>query len=323
VPDLNTANDVREYLENNTNLTSEEIDRYEDSNGVFIPLKDGKQALIINKEEASMAGMSTTGLHETGHALIYKAISDNKFLAKKIGTDLYNHIEEYIGADVLSNTQFKSRYDQYKADFEEQQLFVEKKVSEADNLFNKGQIDEDTYTELKQKAEDVILKANDEGEVTEVVEKVDYKVFQRIYLSLQEDEIELANPLFRDIYNDLIEKYNQEEFNREHYFQQLSPEFAQTVTDILMQEEKEVLHNWETKHIYVKQKEQTIGQYVTETIISLREYLINKLIMDLMQNFTPDIPEEVLEEIKTSINDYNKLKVVLTNNIGRIRSTYY
>ena len=124
-------------------------------------------------------------------------------------------------------------------------------------------------------------------------------------------------------YNDLIEKYNQEEFNREHYFQQLSPEFAQTVTDILMQEEKEVLHNWETKHIYVKQKEQTIGQYVTETIISLREYLINKLIIDLMQNFTPDIPEEVLEEIKTSINDYNKLKVVLTNNIGRIRSTYY
>ena len=179
------------------------------------------------------------------------------------------------------------------------------------------------YGNHEEEFEDVILKANDEGEVTEVIEKVKYKVFQRIYLSLQEDEVELANPLFREIYNDLIEKYNQEEFNREHYFQQLSPEFAQTVTDILMQEEKEVLHNWETKHIYVKQKEQTIGQYVTETIISLREYLINKLIIDLMQNFTPDIPEEVLEEIKTSINDYNKLKVVLTNNIGRIRSTYY
>mgnify|MGYP003540496004 CR=1 FL=1 len=45
--------------------------------------------------------------------------------------------------------------------------------------------------------------------------------------------------------------------------------------------------------------------------------------MDLMQNFTRDIPEEVLEELKTSINDYNKLKVVLTNKIGGIRSTYY
>jgi DNA primase len=179
------------------------------------------------------------------------------------------------------------------------------------------------YGNHEEEFEDVILKANDEGEISEIIEKIKYKVFQRIYLSLQEDEIELANPMFREIYNDLIEKYNQQEFNREHYFQQLSPEIAQTVTDILMQEEKEVLHNWETKHIYVKQKEQTIAQYVSETIISLREYLINKLIMDLMQSFTPETTEETLEEIKTSINDYNKLKVVLTNNIGRIRSTYY
>jgi DNA primase len=179
------------------------------------------------------------------------------------------------------------------------------------------------YGNYEEQFEDVIIKTNDEGEVTEVVEKSNYKVFQRIYLSLQEDEIELANPLFRAIYNDLIEKYHQQEFNREQYFQQLSPEFSQIVTDILMQDEKEVLHNWETKHIYVKQKEQTIGQFVTETIISLREYLINKLIVDLMQSFSPDSNEELLEEIKTSINDYNKLKVVLTNTIGRIRSTYY
>jgi DNA primase len=179
------------------------------------------------------------------------------------------------------------------------------------------------YGNYEEQFEDVIIKTNDEGEVTEVVEKSNYKVFQRVYLSLQEDEIELANPLFRAIYNDLIEKYHQQEFNREQYFQQLSPEFAQVVTDILMQDEKEVLHNWETKHIYVKQKEQTIGQFVTETIISLREYLINKLIVDLMQSFSPDSNEELLEEIKTSINDYNKLKVVLTNTIGRIRSTYY
>ena len=159
VPDLNTANDVRAYLEKNTNLTPDEIDYYEDSNGAFVPLKNGKHALIINKEEAEMAGISTTGLHETGHALLYKAISNNKFLAKKIGTDLYNYIEQYIGTDILNNTEFKSRYDQYKADFEEQKKHIEDRVSYADDLFNKGQIDEDVYTELKQKADNIILKA--------------------------------------------------------------------------------------------------------------------------------------------------------------------
>jgi DNA primase len=178
------------------------------------------------------------------------------------------------------------------------------------------------YGSKEENFEDILLKANDEGETIEVLEVNNYKVFERIYLSLQEDEVELANPIFRSIYNGLILHFNSNEvFNIEQYLMQLSPEDAQIVTDILMQEEREALHNWETKHIYVKHKEKSISQYVTETIVSLREYLINKLIGDLMNDYTNN-PEMDLEEIKTTVNDYNKLKVNLTNRIGRIRSTY-
>lgn len=170
--------------------------------------------------------------------------------------------------------------------------------------------------------EDYILKSNDDGDMIEEMEVNTVKVFQRIYLSLQEDEIELANPLFKEIYNNLIVYYNQvENFNIEHYMMQLSPEHSEIVTDILMLEEKELLHNWETKHIYVKSKAQNVSQYVSETIVSLREYLINKLIVDLMQEFQQEENGD-LEELKTIINDYNKLKATLTNKIGRIRSTY-
>ena len=178
------------------------------------------------------------------------------------------------------------------------------------------------YGSKEEDFEDILLKTNEEVETVEVLELNNYKVFQRIYLSLQEDEVELANPLFRDIYNGLITHFNNTEvFNIEQYLMQLSPDDAQIVTDILMQEERESLHNWETKHIYVKHKEQSISQYVTETIVSLREYLINKLIGDLMNEYTNN-PETDLEEIKATVNDYNKLKVNLTNRIGRIRSTY-
>jgi hypothetical protein len=60
-------------------------------------------------------------------------------------------------------------------------------------------------------------------------------------LSLQEDEVELANPLFRDIFNDLINYYLQNEgFSLEQYLH-LQPEFAQEVTDILMEDERVVL----------------------------------------------------------------------------------
>ena len=170
--------------------------------------------------------------------------------------------------------------------------------------------------------EDFILKANEAGEIIEEKETITIKVHQRIYLSLQEDEVELANPVFKSIYNDLILFYNQDDsLNVDQYVMQLSEEHSKIVTDILMLEEKESLHNWETKHIYVKSKNQNVSQYVSETIISLREYLINKLILDLMQDYSSE-DENNLEELKSTINDYNKLKVSLTNKIGRIRTAY-
>jgi DNA primase len=179
------------------------------------------------------------------------------------------------------------------------------------------------YGSKEESFEDILLKANEEGEMDEVVEINSYKVFQRIYLSLQEDEVELANAIFREIYNGLVSYYNEnDDFNIEFYLMNLSPEHAQIVTDILMQEEKETLHNWETKQIYVKHKTQSISQYVSETIVSLREYLINKLIADLMKAYSNNPEEMDLEEVKSTVNDYNKLKVNLTNRIGRIRSTY-
>jgi DNA primase len=171
--------------------------------------------------------------------------------------------------------------------------------------------------------DDFILKANEDGEMIEEKESSTEKVHRRIYLSLQEDEVELANPLFKELYNDLISYYNQNEvFNIEHYLMQLSSEHSAIVTDILMLEEKELLHNWEAKNIYVKSKNKNVSQYVSETIVSLREYLINKLIMDLMQSYSSEDEENDLQELMTTINDYNKLKVNLTNKIGRIRSTY-
>ena len=170
--------------------------------------------------------------------------------------------------------------------------------------------------------EDVLLKTNADGEIEQVVEKKEYKVYQRIFLSLQEDEVELANPLFRAIFNDLINYYLQnEDFGIENYLKHLPDQFAQEVTDILMEDERVTLHKWDDQNIFVKQKSETVSQHTSEIIISMREYLSNKLILDLMSEFV-EKPDSDQEELKVLINDYNKLKVNLTGTIGRIRSTY-
>ena len=178
------------------------------------------------------------------------------------------------------------------------------------------------YGNIKEEFEDVLLKTNSKGEVENAVEKKEYSVYQRVYLSLQEDEVELANPLFKDIYNNLVNYFNQNEtFNIEHYLMQLPQEFAQEVTDILMEDEKLALHDWGGQNIFVKQKNETISQYVSETILTMRWYLVDKIIEELKGSILPD-PSEDNSETMSLAMDYSKLINSFSMKLGRVMSRY-
>jgi DNA primase len=176
------------------------------------------------------------------------------------------------------------------------------------------------YGDKTEEFEDILLKSNGEGEIEHVIEKKEYKVFHRIYLSLQEDEVELANPLFRDIFNDLINYYLQNEgFSLEQYLMHLQPEFAQEVTDILMEDEKVVLHNWEGQNIFPKYKKDTIGQNVSETILTMRWYLVGKIIEEIKSSITSESDNT---EPMTMIKDYLGLTSAFSKKLGRVMSRF-
>jgi DNA primase len=178
------------------------------------------------------------------------------------------------------------------------------------------------YGDKTEEFEDVLLKNNEEGEIVMVSEKREYKVFQRIYLSLQEDEVELSNNLFRDIFTDLIGYYNQnEKFNLEQYLMRLQPDFAQEVTDILMEDERLALHNWEGQNIFSKMKHETIAQYVTETIMSMRWFLVDKIIEELKSSIQPDNSDNT--ELLSMVVDYSKLVNSFSKKLGRVMSRYH
>jgi DNA primase len=178
------------------------------------------------------------------------------------------------------------------------------------------------YGNVEEEFEDILYKANEEGELHEVKEISTHKVFQRIYLSLQEDEVELANPIFKDLYNNLISYFNEnEKFEIEQYLMQLSPELAQEVTTILMDEEQVVLHNWEAKQIYVKLKDKTISQYVSETILSLRWFLVSKIIDEIKKSITNEEQVDNTENL-SMVMDYSKLISNFSNKLGRVMSRY-
>lgn len=170
--------------------------------------------------------------------------------------------------------------------------------------------------------EDVLLKADERGEMVEVREWNRYKVFHRIYLSLQEDEIELAHPGFKQIYDDVIAYLHQnEQFDLDQYVAQLPPELSATVTGILMQEEREFLHNWESKNILVKDKMQGIAQYVTETILTLRWYWVNKIIDELKKEISPEADSDNSNTLEMIV-DYLGLTSVFSKKLGRVISRH-
>jgi DNA primase len=165
---------------------------------------------------------------------------------------------------------------------------------------------------------ETFLSKDDAGNIVEVKETNTYKVYEKIYLALQEDEIELSNPMFKTIYSDIINYYNQNiQFEIDKYISQTSPEIANKITSILMLEERDILHKWESRKIVVEDKNINLAQSVNETILSYRWYLLNSIIEENKNKITSDVSIDN-SEILTTIKDYLSLTSVIAKNLGRV-----
>lgn len=163
---------------------------------------------------------------------------------------------------------------------------------------------------------------NNNGELEEIIEINTRKVSEKIYLALQVDEIELSTPIFKTIYDDLILYHNQNErFEIDKYVSQVNTEIADKITGILMLEERDALHKWETKQIVVKPKEENIAQYVNETLLTLRWYLVNKIIEDTKKSVSSDSSEDN-SELLMNIKDYLGLTKLIAKNLGRVLARF-
>ena len=96
------------------------------------------------------------------------------------------------------------------------------------------------------------------------------KVFEKIYMDLHIDEMEFSNDNFKNIYFRIIECFNEnKEINIDKFINELSDEQQLEVTNIVMDNEKYFLHDWEKNNIYPKRKKDTLAQLTIETVLNL------------------------------------------------------
>ncbi|MFZ0490469.1 MAG: DNA primase [Salegentibacter sp.] len=174
------------------------------------------------------------------------------------------------------------------------------------------------YGNRKEEFEDLLLKENEHGELVLEPEKQEGKVFEKIFLDLQEDEVAFTNPGFRTIYEQLIQKLNSdEEFSIKNFVNGIDPEPASEVTDILMEEERYQLHDWDRMDIFVKEKTDSIARLVSETILTLRRYLVSRKIEELKEAVKENSDEDHSSTLQ-DVMDYLTLNKVLSNKLNRV-----
>ena len=163
--------------------------------------------------------------------------------------------------------------------------------------------------------EDTRLSKDENGKVFETKKEIRSKVFEKIYLDLQQDEIEFTHSPFKDIYNKLINGFhNGTTLSIENFINDLDSSSSKIVSDILINDEKYQLHDWERKNIYVKKIGSELSQLVNETILNMRRFLIDKKIIELQEFQKEDNKKDILEQVMS----YYKLKKVLSAKLNRV-----
>jgi len=164
--------------------------------------------------------------------------------------------------------------------------------------------------------EDLILKEDEKGKLVLSPVNRRAKVFEKIYMDLHEDEMEFSNDNFRKIYYKIIECYNEnKEITTNKFLNILPKELEMEITNIMMNDEKYSLHDWERNSIFPKSKNKTISQLVIETILNLRCFLIDQKVNEFKDKTSINKDNKsVLEDVV----NYSNLKILLSRKLNRV-----
>ena len=165
--------------------------------------------------------------------------------------------------------------------------------------------------------ESMLTFSEETNEIEEEVTVVTAKVYEKVFLDLQQDEVELANADFKALFYILLEQFQtQGELLIDELMPRLSPELSSLVSTIIMNEEKYNLHQWEKKNIFVKGRDQQVGLMVTETILSLRKHLVNMKI-EALQAEMEDTQQEHTELLE-DVMSYYQLRRLVSSQLNRV-----
>jgi len=160
---------------------------------------------------------------------------------------------------------------------------------------------------------DLVYDEDEEGKLIEREEKRELIIYEKIYLDLQEDEVEFANDDFKKIYPLLIEHLTQEEgeIKLDKLGELLEAAQMEKISSIAFEPEKHELHAWDRHEIYVKTLKDNAGLETVQTLLNLRHFLIQRKMAEFGEQLkTGELPENA-QEFMADFKDYKTLEVLI------------
>ena len=171
--------------------------------------------------------------------------------------------------------------------------------------------------------EDIRLFYDEKGEEETKVFQQKLKVFEKFFLELQTDEIELSTPNFKNIFKLILDKYKENEnFNINRYINEMPIELAQEVALILAEDDKLQLHQWkEKKEIITKNKDADVSIAVNAIILRMRKLFVTnkiKLLQKELEEGVQNNEDFNSQGIIKEIMDYLSLQKLLNKRLNQV-----
>ena len=163
---------------------------------------------------------------------------------------------------------------------------------------------------------DTILVEEEDGTLKEQQIQQTLKVYEKIFLELQEDEIELANPDFKQIYELLMSKLSENpNYDVNRIANELPIELSEKVSGMLLDDENNQLHDWSKRDIVPKAKDAHLETIVGDIILNIRSLLVHHLIQSLTQQMA-QANEEEKKELLENVMNYIQLQKLLAKRLN-------
>ena len=163
---------------------------------------------------------------------------------------------------------------------------------------------------------DTILVEEEDGTLKEQQIQQTLKVYEKIFLELQEDEIELANPDFKQIYELMMGKLSENpNYDVNRIANELPIELSEKVSGMLLDDENNQLHDWSKRDIVPKAKDAHLETIVGDIILNIRSLLVHHLIQSLTQQMA-QANEEEKKELLENVMNYIQLQKLLAKRLN-------